>query len=540
MQVARLARTVVHLRPSQILGRALHKAPRARPDLRPAPAVRARLGPWLPPAVRAPSMFGQDQVRFLNEPGVVGTPGAWNDPGRPLLWLYNLHYFDDLAATGAAQRADWHRRLIGRWIDENPPGDGVGWEPYPTSLRIVNWIKAAAGGLDLAPAAVANLAVQTRWLAGRLETHLLGNHLLANAKALVFAGLFFEGAEAERWRATGLGIYADQLPEQVLADGGHFERSPMYHALILEDLLDLVNLAAAYADADTVFRGLPATVAVMGAWLTAMSHPDGRISFFNDAAFGIAPEPADLEAYAQRLGLPAFAAPGDGLTRLAASGYVRLQAGPAVALFDAAPVGPDYLPGHAHADTLSIELSVGGTRAIVNGGTSVYGVGPQRHAERSTAAHSTVEIDGENSSEVWSGFRVGRRARVLDATVHHRAGVLVAQAAHDGYRWRPGRPAHRRTVAMTADGLTVTDTIEGRFEQAVARFHLAPEVIATLDPDGHAGTLRLPDGRSVAWRAGAAARLEASEWRPEFGRRIATHQLVVPLAGPALETVFTW
>ncbi|WP_334163939.1 heparinase II/III family protein [Phenylobacterium sp.] len=540
MQVARLARTVVHLRPGQILGRALHKAPRARPHLRPAPAGRARVAPWRSPAARAPSMSGPDHVRFLNEPGEIGAPDAWNDSRRPLLWLYNLHYFDDLAATGAAQRADWHRRLIGRWIDENPPGDGVGWEPYPTSLRIVNWIKAAAGGLELTPSAVASLAVQARWLAGRLETHLLGNHLLANAKALVFAGLFFEGPEAERWRAVGLGVYADQLPEQVLADGGHFERSPMYHALILEDLLDLANLATIYGDGDAFFRGLPATVAAMGAWLKAMSHPDGRIGFFNDAAFGIAPEPTDLDAYGRRLGLPAFAEPRDGLTHLSASGYVRLQAGPAVALFDAAPVGPDYLPGHAHADTLSLELSVGGARAVVNGGTSVYGLGAQRHAERSTAAHSTVEIDGENSSEVWSGFRVGRRARVLDAAVEDRAGVLIAEAAHDGYRWRPGRPVHRRTLAMAADSLTITDRIDGTFGQAVARFHLAPGVTAGLDPDGRSGALRLPDGRAVAWRAGARARVEASEWRPEFGRRLPTHQLVVPLCGPTLETVFTW
>jgi len=485
-------------------------------------------------------MLGPDQVRFLNEPGEVGSRAAWNDAGRPLLWLYNLHYFDDLAAADARARAGWHRGLVARWIEENPPGDGVGWEPYPTSLRIVNWVKAAAGGLELTPAALASLAVQVRWLAGRLETHLLGNHLLANAKALVFAGLFFDGPEADRWRATGLGLYAEQLPEQVLADGGHFERSPMYHALILEDLLDLANLAATYGDDAPVFRELPGKIAAMGAWLNAMSHPDGRISFFNDAAFGIAPEPADLDGYARRLGLPGSAEPRDGLTRLAPSGYVRLQAGPAVALFDAAPVGPDYLPGHAHADTLSLELSLGPARIIVNGGTSVYGLGAQRHAERSTAAHSTVEIDGENSSEVWSGFRVGRRARILDAAVEEHAGLLRAEAAHDGYRWRPGRPVHRRAVALDSKAATVTDTIEGTFETAVARFHLAPGVAAEMDARGLSGALLLPDGRSVGWRAGAPARVEPSEWRPEFGRRVATHQLVVPLTGATLETRFTW
>ena len=138
------------------------------------------------------------------------------------------------------------------------------------------------------------------------------------------------------------------------------------------------------------------------------------------------------------------------------SGYVRLAAGPAVALLDVAPLGPDYLPGHAHADTLSFELSLFGQRVIVNGGTSRYGSGPERLAERGTAAHSTVQIDGADSSEVWGGFRVARRARPRDVRVHPGldplppvlspaaagacAGVLEVSAAHDGYCRLPGRP----------------------------------------------------------------------------------------------------
>jgi uncharacterized heparinase superfamily protein len=88
-----------------------------------------------------------------------------------------------------------------------------------------------------------SLALQARYLAETVEYHLLGNHLLANAKALVFVGAFFEGGARRRaGSASGLRILASQLPEQVLDDGGHFERSPMYHSLILEDVLDLVNL----------------------------------------------------------------------------------------------------------------------------------------------------------------------------------------------------------------------------------------------------------------------------------------------------------
>src|SRR5690606_6973721 len=147
----------------------------------------------------------------------------------------------DLCAEGGDRRSAWHLDLLRDWVAANPPGHGDGWEPYPTSLRIVNWIKWALAGNTLPPACVHSLAVQVRWLRRCLEIHLLGNHLFANAKALVFAGLYFSGPEAHRWLATGLRILEREIAEQILPDGGQFERSTMYHALAYEDMLDLVN-----------------------------------------------------------------------------------------------------------------------------------------------------------------------------------------------------------------------------------------------------------------------------------------------------------
>jgi uncharacterized heparinase superfamily protein len=540
MNLGRLWRTVRFLKPVQIYGRLFRRfAPGAKQG--PAPPLRPLAGSWVAPAARAPSLIGPDRVRFLNEEGDIARADQWNDPARAKLWLYNLHYFDDLAADGAADRAAAQQALIARWIDENPPGFGNGWEPYPVSLRIVNWIKwALAGGA--APAGWADsLAVQTRWLEGRLERWLLGNHLLANAKALVFAGLYFEGAEADRWLATGMEIYRRQLPEQVLTDGGHFERSPMYHALILDDVLDLWNVARAYGrDGEVAFASLPALAERMRGWLATMSHPDGQISFFNDAAFGIAPAPGALEAYALRLGLGPIVAPVQGLIQLRLSGYLRLARGEAVALLDCAPIGPNYLPGHAHADTLSFELSIGGERVIVNGGTSVYGEGPQRLLERATASHSTVEIDGENSSEVWGGFRVGRRARVFDVVTEETDGQLTVSAAHDGYRWRRGRPVHRRAWRLEDRALGVSDIIEGSVDRAVARFHLGQGISATADPRGLSGVLVTPAGRRVNWTSTSPVRIAPSRWRPEFGLRMPTLQFVIELTSSQLEVEFSW
>ena len=246
MQLVRFLRTVRYMRPVQVYGRLWLRLNPARPDLSPPPTQRPSIRPWVGPPLRNVSMLDADRFRFLHSDGRVQSAADWNAPAHDKLWLYNLHYFDDLNAPGSADRTPWHRQLIDRWVHENPPGVGNGWEPYPTSLRIVNWIKWALAGNELAPAWRHSLAVQTRWLRRHVEWHLLGNHLFANAKAMVFAGLYFSGDEAQEWLDKGLSILKRELPEQVLADGGHFERSPMYHSIILEDLLDMILLAGCY------------------------------------------------------------------------------------------------------------------------------------------------------------------------------------------------------------------------------------------------------------------------------------------------------
>lgn len=475
-QLGLLWRTVRHLKPIQIVGRAHFLWHRPRVDLRPPPPLRAATGPWVLPAAREPSLVASMRLRFLSVERSLDDCG-WDRPEVERLWRYNLHYFDDLNAQGATQRRGWQRDLLRRWLAENQPALGTGWEPYPVSLRTVNWIKWFLAGNAPEVDWLHSLAVQVRWLRRRLEWHLLGNHLFVNAKALVFAGLYFDGDEARAWLGCGLRILERELPEQILADGGHFERSTMYHALALEDLLDLLNLIAARGDAGSpaqrLVPGLRQRAAAMLHWLRCMSHPDGTLGLFNDTAQGIAPDNAELEAFAARLGVTAAPTPAVGITDLPVSGYVRAARGAAVALVDLAPIGPDYLVGHAHADSLAFELSLHGRRIVVNGGTSCYGLSAQRLRERGTAWHSTVQLDDDNSSEVWSGFRVGRRARITERRLHD----WTVTGAHDGWRHRHGAPMHQRTWTLDTDALRVDDRLTPATQHApaaVARFHLAP------------------------------------------------------------------
>lgn len=542
----RLWRTLRHLRVAQIYGRVLFQWTSPGVDERSAPRMRALCHlPWCQPVMRDPCMLGPDTFVFLDKVGKLEEHG-WDDLALDKLWRYNLHYFNDLTGKDADIRASWHHALLTRWVRENPPANGTGWDPFPTSLRIVNWIKWTFAGNELSAGQMHSLAVQARWLFGRLERHLLGNHLLTNAKALIFAGVFFEGEEATQWLAVGSRIVQTEIEEQILSDGGQFERSTMYHALALEDVLDLCNLAArvrklGLRDVEKVGVACAKRVGAMRHWLSVMSHPDGEIAFFNDAAFGIAPTPAMLDGYSERLGFAPPAPLNFGLTNLAASGYVRIANADAVLLCDVAPVGPDYLPAHAHADTLSFELSLFGRRLIVNSGTSLYGTGSERLRQRGTAAHNTVVLDEQDSTEVWSGFRVGRRARPVNVLTGG-ASEAVVEASHDGYRFLPGSPSHRRRWTLNSDALTVTDTISGSFRRATARLHLHPDVECLGVLNGSDTViLGSRDGRQVRVRVkGGTLQVEAASWHPRFGACRQTMCIVVHFAGSTLLTRLEW
>jgi len=515
--------TLRYLKLTQIIKRVQRHFRRSGVDLSIQGDLRNNKNPWAQPAKRDQRMVMDKEFCFLNECHVIDNIRSWNNEKWPKLWIYNLHYFDDLTAVDAHQRSAWHRSIIQRWVIENPVGFGNGWEPYPSSLRIVNWIKWSLAGNGLENPWLHSLAIQVRYLANNLETHLLGNHLFANAKALLFAGLFFKNNEAEIWYEIGLNIIKRELPEQVLNDGGNFELSTMYHEIFLEDLLDIVNLHRTF-DHDYPAE-IKLVIPKMLYWLSVMCHPDGEIGFFNDAAIGVSPSVSELFIYAKRLGFET-AKPVKGLTELPDSGYSRIETDEAVILIDRAAIGPDYLPAHAHADTLSFELSLFGRRVIVNSGTSVYGMGVDRHQQRSTAAHSTVVLDGENSSEVWGGFRVARRAKVYASDARRGDGFIVS-GCHDGYKRLTGRPMHCRTWNCLNSSLNIHDEINGCGDHSVeAILYLHPDVeveqvfdeCVTLSVDGHIV--------KITYSGAGSLFLEDSMYHPEFGLSVDNKKLV--------------
>ena len=493
------AETIRHLRPTQI---AWNLYRRVVPSRR----VKAAHSPLLvrqlrtTPFARGKASFAPPgSFTFLNRTETFEKKIDWQRTGPTRLWLYNLHYFDYLADP--ALSTETAKGLIENWISGNPQGTEVGWEPYPVSLRVVNWIKFHLARESLLGPEMSSLYLQLRWLFAHREFHIGANHLLKNAKALLYGGVLFEGREAERWLTQGIDLFRAQVAEQVLDDGGHYERSFMYHAIATEDVLDVANLLVNNPQLE--FTDLGATLLETGRemvqFLSSSLHPDGEIPLFNDAAFEIAPSGA-LAAYVARIDTkPEPPAARGFVINHDVSGYFGYRTPSELLLIDCGPMGPKHQPGHAHCDTLSLELSFAGRRVIVDSGTYDYEASDFRHYLRSTAAHNTVRIDDCDQSQIWGTFRLGRRARPVMPRVQLKGEEFFRfEGSHDGFRHLPGRPIHTRVVeAWPEQRWAVHDRISGSETHVIESFlHFHPDL--TLDPEAAGSWLIKADGERFA------------------------------------------
>ena len=504
---------------------------------------------WCAPEVMSSPLLNEKELCFFGEKADIYAEDLWNSLHRSKLWLYNVHYFDVVNAKGASMHLDLLNVLLHRWIRENPVMCGNAWEPYPISLRVVNWIKWFSKYPDfLNEVALASLTLQGVALVKQLEFHILGNHLFANAKALIFLGSYLEGPLASVWLKKGLKLLDVEVKEQFLLDGGHFERSPMYHATLLWDMCDLYHLA--FCSGLQVLQSRLAEWEIIIEkglnWLNSMTHPDGDVSFFNDSTFGIAPNFKDIAAYAKQLGILRT----DALNMcsklrvhpLENTGYFVIDLPKKGKLIlDVGEIGPDYQPGHAHADTLSFELSLFGQRVFVNAGISKYGTGTLRDYQRGTAAHNTVQINHKNSSDVWSGFRVGRRARPFDLEVLTHEGHAQIECSHDGYYHSSGKNIHRRVWQLTESSLKIHDKIQGAYQKAEARFYLHPEV-EIVSNNHRKLRLRLANQQevNVYFEVEGCFFVEETTWFPGFGKTIPNQCIIVVFDRKEIWTQIAW
>jgi len=530
----RLFNTIKYLKAGQVLNRIKRKFIKPKVNLFDIPKISYPSNKLKPVIQCAQRIYGESSFKFLNKEFTLKVSEDWNANNQDKLWLYNLHYFDDLNAINSKQRTDWHTSLIQNWIENNPQGFGNGWEPYPSSLRIINWIKWFLLDLNsnnnINQMWLDSLVIQTRFLSKNIEYHLLGNHLFSNAKALVFAGLFFKEEEADNWYQLGISIISNELSEQVLSDGGNFELSPMYHAIFLEDLLDLVNIHQAYNM--SLPDNLVNKILQMLQWLKAMCHPDMEIAFFNDSTLGTAPSFDELLSYSDRLGIIFKSNQFNRLTHLEESGYIRVEDENMVIISDVADIGPNYIPGHGHADALSFELSLFSKRVIVNSGISTYEMGEDRYKQRSTEFHSTITIDNQNSSEVWSGFRVANRAKVFNIKKSEDINSVKFSACHDGYKKFKEGVLHYRHWSVSNNLIKIVDTIEGKGVHKIRSVLPLHPSVKVGNVQGDSISLETSGNKvKINFEGKGKLRVIESHYYPEFGSSIDNKHLIYDYNG---------
>jgi len=478
--LAVLGRTVVHLRPAQLANRTrlraqqagLRRFPEAGRLVLPGPDPATAVG-W-PDAARPVDALTPGRWPGLAElrTGKIRLLGlarelGWEHPDAPRLWRFHLHYWDWAWGLAADQDRLAARALFARlwrsWQVSAGFGRGDAWHPYPAALRAWSWCglhRALVAGSDIEPDFIAGLAAHAGFLRRHLEYDVGGNHLVKGLKALAGLAVFFAD---ERLLRLALRRLTSQLARQVLPDGGHYERAPAYHCQVLADLIDVADLLRAAGR--TPSGEITTAIERMRGWLGAVLTPDGRVPLVNDGY------PVDRELIAELRPGPI---PDSPLLVLPATGLVRAEAGGWHLLADVGPPCPPSLPAHAHADTFGCLVYVDKVPLLVDTGTSTYESGPMRRHERSTAAHSTVQVDGANSTEVWGVFRAGRRARVSGLAVHADATRVTCEAVHDGFRGLHGRPLHHRRWSLTSDEFRVEDTVTGRGRhEIVIRWQLA-------------------------------------------------------------------
>ena len=462
-KIIRLFNTVKYLKPIQVYYRLYYFAHRRIRNIfgftYPLAVTSKFASLTLEPSIVSYLSINDNIFTFLNLSHSFENGIDWNYAGFGKLWTYNLTYFDFLEQENMTKRQGLE--LIYDFIDQTDTvKDGL--EPFPVSLRAINWVKFLSKHHIKDKKIDDSLYAQYKILMDNLEYHLLGNHLLENGFSLLFGAYCFQD---EKLYTKAKEILTVELEEQILNDGAHFELSPMYHQIMLFRVLDCINLVENNKFQDQELLALLKTkTSIMLGWLENITYKNSDIPLLNDSANGIAPTSKELVKYASRLNVEVKK------VELKESGYRKIINDRYECVVDVGHIGPDYIPGHAHADTFNFELYMDNKPFIVDTGLSTYETNDRRTEERSTASHNAVEIMLENSSEVWGGFRVADRASVTDMKESEEKIV----ATHDGYMKKYGI-LHTREWEFGDDRVIIKDTLNKK-AKAIARFHFHPDV----------------------------------------------------------------
>lgn len=448
-----------------------------------------------PVRLRAPVLAAD---KASAQPGPAAPDAAWHEALAGFSWL------DDLKVVGSPAARQLAKDLTARWLDEYPRYHPLGWRADLLASRLRHIFLNHAfleirGDAAYRARILGAIKRQARHLGRVLPELLFGADLLLAAISLMIAGLMLPSGD--RLFARGRALFKRELARQILSDGGHIERSPRRMLDVLQHLVDLRDIVEAAR------QPLPDDLVIaidhLAAALDLLRHDDGSLAAFNDTW----PIDANLvdRAIQRAAESPRL------VNSLPSSGFQRLEAGASVVIVDAGAPPPHGYDAHAHAGTLSFEMSHDGECLIVNCGAHPWSAA-WREVQRTTAAHSTIIVDNLNSAILLPQkmpprglvFGLALPPRQIACRREEQDGQTWLDCAQDGYRESFGLE-HRRRLYLAADGATFMgeDHLIGPGGNAFAlRFHLHPDIQASVTQDGSAALLRSPKDiqKGACWR----------------------------------------
>ena len=436
--------------------------------------------------------------------------------------LHGFGWLDDLAAAADPSARSKAQDWVWTWIERFGRGRGPGWTPDLTGRRLIRWINHAPFLLsgrtaDQSADFYKSLAQQTIFLGRRFRASRQGLPRFEALTGLLYAALSLEGMEthidpAVRWLAR-------ECDGQIDVEGGIPTRNP-------EELLEVFALLT-WASVALSESGRSPSEAHWSAieritpTLRTLRHADGALARFHGGGKGLE---GRLDSALANSGVKSRKP--DGLSM----GYARLSAGRTSIVIDAAPPPAGKTSSNGHASTLAFELTSGRRPLIVNCGSGASFGRQWRRAGRATPSHSALVLAGQSSARLGKGPH--RADWLIDPPQH--VPVTVSQApdgmrfegGHDGYIQSHGL-THARTLDLTFDGrglagedilLTLNDADRRRFGKAMdavtlqgipfdIRFHLHPDVDASLDMGGTAVSMALKSGEIWVFRSDGKAAL---------------------------------
>ena len=363
--------------------------------------------------------FEKNEFNFLNTKYSFGSKINWKD--KPFfknntLWKFNLNYHNflleiiDNRDLLKKDKVKIIQSIISSWIEDNDFSqiefDPDNWNSYVVSNRIIAWIKIYSTfekdfDSDFKLDMIKSLQFHSNFLSKNFEYHLRGNHLLENAFALLFSAYFFNNKNLYYQSSQ---VLTNELHEQILIDGGHFELSPMYHQHILKRMLDTIRLIQDNEIFDSsLIKLIENKSSNMLSWLENLAFKNDDLPQVNDSSSRIYPSLNELKKYSEQINLK------KSNLKLSDSGYRKYVTNNYECLIDVGKIGPDYILGHSHNDIFSFILYVHNEPFIIDRGISTYNQSQLRLEEKSTSSHNTVMIAGNEQNEIWSNFRVARR-----------------------------------------------------------------------------------------------------------------------------------